>query len=400
MPLPRLLIDWPLTPYTGWGSYGIQLVQALLAARVAWPVLTYKADRSPHCDPHWLLRLDGLENFSASIIERLKAQPNEVLSTNCQLALGPLGNLVPALRCLAEHQVGVTFYERTTIDEKYLEALAPYKLVITGSKWNQRILTESGFSRAVLVHQGVDSSRFHPIPVPRLLDRPFVIFAGGKLEARKGQDIVLAAFRQFLKLCPEALLITSWGNLGNVALDTVQLSPHVEGAPTNGDSISLFNWLQQNGIPVGNILLAPIMANAQLANLIKQADVAVFTSRCEGGTNLMAMESLACGVPTVLSANTGHLDLLEMGMEHALPVGASGVGHVPAEITADYGGDKGKLWGETQPEELVEKWLKIKAEKDQWRQRGQRGAQAMAAMGWDRSMKELIGVLQERQLLG
>ena len=24
------LIDWPLTPYTGWGNYGIQLAQALL----------------------------------------------------------------------------------------------------------------------------------------------------------------------------------------------------------------------------------------------------------------------------------------------------------------------------------------------------------------------------------
>ena len=24
------LIDWPLTPYTGWGGYGIQLAQALL----------------------------------------------------------------------------------------------------------------------------------------------------------------------------------------------------------------------------------------------------------------------------------------------------------------------------------------------------------------------------------
>ena len=24
------LIDWPLTPHTGWGNYGIQLAQALL----------------------------------------------------------------------------------------------------------------------------------------------------------------------------------------------------------------------------------------------------------------------------------------------------------------------------------------------------------------------------------
>ena len=47
--------------------------------------------------------------------------------------------------------------------------------------------------------------------------------------------------------------------------------------------------------------------------LLKQADLAVFPNRCEGGTNLVAMEAIACGVPTVLSANSGHLDLLRPG---------------------------------------------------------------------------------------
>ena len=32
----QALIDWPLTPYTGWGGYGIQLAQALLEQRQYW----------------------------------------------------------------------------------------------------------------------------------------------------------------------------------------------------------------------------------------------------------------------------------------------------------------------------------------------------------------------------
>ena len=33
------LIDWPLTPYTGWGSYGIQLAQGPAGAGPLCPAL-------------------------------------------------------------------------------------------------------------------------------------------------------------------------------------------------------------------------------------------------------------------------------------------------------------------------------------------------------------------------
>ena len=39
---------------------------------------------------------------------------------------------------------------------------------------------------------------FNPEPVPRFLKRSLVIFSGGKLENRKGQDIVIAAFPSFV----------------------------------------------------------------------------------------------------------------------------------------------------------------------------------------------------------
>jgi hypothetical protein len=141
------------------------------------------------------------------------------------------------------------------------------------------------------------------------------------------------------------------------------------------------------------------MANMQLPSLIKQADVAVFTSRCEGGTNLMAMETLACGIPTLLSANTGHLDLLNMNLEHAIGLGQTRVGNELEQGSAGYGGDEGDLWGETDPDLLVEHWLAMMTEKDAWVERGQRGAQKMASMSWSNSMEKLIAVLQTKGML-
>jgi hypothetical protein len=41
-----------------------------------------------------------------------------------------------------------------------------------------------------------------------------------------------------------------------------------------------------------------------MAGLLRDVDLAVFPNRCEGGTNLVAMECLAAGVPTVLGLSS------------------------------------------------------------------------------------------------
>ena len=81
----------------------------------------------------------------------------------------------------------------------------------------------------------------------------------------------------------------------------------------------------------------------------------------------MAMETLACGVPTLISANTGHLDLLAMEFGHALPMGQAGLGRVTSEVLKAYGGDPLGLWGETDPDELLQWWLRIAADREKWR---------------------------------
>ena len=398
----RVIIQWPLTPYTGWGSYGIQLVQALIQRGGVLPLLACANDHTPHCDPHWLAALDYLEKASTSLRRSLQSHQGQpgALPTQAQVAFSPLGNSVPEPLCEVPHPVGVTFFECTRFDPADLQRMAHYRLLITGSHWNQRFLRQLGFAQAELIHQGVDGSRFNPTPVPRLLEhRPLVIFSGGKLEARKGQDLVIAAFRRLLQHHPDALLIAAWTNIGDIALDSIARSPHVEGAPSRGLADAMAEWLGQNGVPLANVLVLAPMVNSRLPNVIKQADVAVFPSRCEGGTNLMAMETLACGVPTQISANTGHLDLVERGMAHCLPVGQGGLGQVPTTITHGYGGDPEGVWGETDPEELLEGWLQIAAERQRWRQLGQREAQGMQAMSWAHSMRQLIQLLEQRGCL-
>ncbi|MBM5784437.1 MAG: glycosyltransferase family 4 protein [Cyanobacteria bacterium K_DeepCast_35m_m1_288] len=398
----RAIIQWPLTPYTGWGSYGIQLVQALLQRGDVLPLLACANDHTPHCDPHWLAALEYLERASTSLRHALEQHRGQAgpLPTQAKLAFMPLGNGVPQSMCQVEHPIGVTFFECSSFDQADLKRMASYELLITGSHWNQALLRQLGFGQAELVHQGVDLSRFNPASVPRLLDhRTIVIFSGGKLEARKGQDLVVAAFRELLKYHPDALLIVAWSNIGDIALETIASSPHVEGAPSRGLAAAIAPWLQANGIPLPNVLVLAPLVNSRLPNLIKQADVAVFPSRCEGGTNLMAMETLACGVPTQLSANSGHLDLLAMGMDHCLSVGAAGLGQVPPLLTQGYGGDPRGLWGETDPAELLEGWLRIAAERTYWRALGQRAAVAMQTMGWNRSMERLLALISERGFL-
>ncbi|MEB3234848.1 MAG: glycosyltransferase family 4 protein [Cyanobacteriota bacterium] len=393
------IIDWPLTPYTGWGGYGIQLAQALMERGQPKPLLAAPNDRTPHCDLHWLAALDHLEACSQPLRDKLaaaEAAGHWPVQTDAAVCFSPLGNGAPAPRFKAERQVGITFFECSRFAPHDLKQLQALDLIVTGSRWNQALLTNLGLGQAQLVHQGVDTALFNPVAVPRLIQRSLVIFSGGKLEARKGQDVVIAAFRQLLRSHPDALLIAAWGNVGDVALNTIALSPHVQGAPAQGRAAGIAPWLEANGVPLGSVLLVPCIHSRQLPNLIKQADVAVFVSRCEGGTNLMAMETLACGVPTVLSANTGHLDLLELGLAHAWPVGQRGLGAVAPPLVAPYGGDPLGLWGETEPQELLDCWLRLAADKQRWRAQASHDAVAMERMSWRVSMARLMQLLQQQ----
>jgi glycosyltransferase involved in cell wall biosynthesis len=119
-----------------------------------------------------------------------------------------------------------------------------------------------------------------------------------------------------------------------------------------------------------------------MGRLVREAHVAVFPNRCEGGTNLVAMECMASGVPTVLSANTGHLDLVEAG--GCVVLERQG----PARATAQFAGTEG--WGESDVEEVLEAMEWAYANRADAAAVGAAGAVALADLTWERQIDRLL----------
>jgi hypothetical protein len=94
-----------------------------------------------------------------------------------------------------------------------------------------------------------------------------------------------------------------------------------------------------------------------------------------------------------VSSNSGHGDLLELGMGHCLEVGSHTNAAVDPALVAPYGGDPMGVWGETDPEELVDWWRRLAMEKNEWLALGRREAAAMEAMSWRRSMAALLDLV-------
>ena len=83
-------------------------------------------------------------------------------------------------------------------------------------------------------------------------------------------------------------------------------------------STSVANWISENGIDSGQFIDLGAVPNRLMPEVLREVDVAVFPNRCEGGTNLVAMEALSSGLTCIISKNTGHMDLI--GPDNCLPL--------------------------------------------------------------------------------
>jgi len=116
------------------------------------------------------------------------------------------------------------------------------------------------------------------------------------------------------------------------------------------------------------------MTREQIAPVLADCAAAVFPNRCEGATNLVAMEAMACGVPVVLSANTGHRDIIRDDACLALTRQDA----VPDATGARIG------WGESSVEELVEHLETIYTDREA---AGRRSCNAMRFILGERTWK-------------
>ena len=171
--------------------------------------------------------------------------------------------------------------------------LAKFDWVFAGSDWCTAKVRAFTPNTSTLI-QGVDTELFH-VMGPH--DRPgFRVFSGGKYEFRKGQDIVLAAMRDFMRMHLDVVLITAWHNFWPD--DSMNASTLI-------DASNPYQF-----IPKNRLVNMPMVPNERMKEIYGQTDVGLFPNRAEGGTNCVMMEYMACGKPVIATDATGHADVL------------------------------------------------------------------------------------------
>jgi tetratricopeptide (TPR) repeat protein/glycosyltransferase involved in cell wall biosynthesis len=378
-------IDWELRSDTGWGIYGTNLAIGLLQPGRPSPEL-FAIDLTglTPISRHALdATIDRARQRVAAAVAQTVAFPGLMLrALGNNLAHGPLWDRVRAPR-----NAGVVFLEDTEIDEEGRQRGDALDLIIAGSTWNAEVLRAAGIDHVTTVLQGIDPAVFHPAPRSGLLADRFIVFSGGKLEYRKGQDLVIAAFRRFRERHPEALLMAAWHNNWPQLIADLDLAGHVHGVPAHMNGrLDLESWVRANGIPGEAFVDIGHQPNVLMAQYIREASIAIFPNRCEGGTNLVAMECMASGIPTVVSANTGHLDLIATGgcasLSHQLPVTAP---------TRFFRGVDG--WGESDVDEMVAAMEQAWTDRAGAQDVARRGAYAMSTMTWQHQVPKLLDAL-------
>ncbi len=375
--------------------FGTNLTLQLLKTQRWHPILLRPPLAGTQFNPIQQTRLDPLLQAQRDIDQALAEHPQRTLKFPCPVfkALGNHFVTIPQLmRIQGRHNIGLIFFEDTALTLQDIEVAQTYDLIIAGSTWNAEVLRSHGIQNVEAVCQGIDPTLFHPALRSGVLGDRFVIFSGGKLEYRKGQDIVIEAFRRFHQRHPDALLMTAWHNIWPQTMHGIKQSGYVQGTPQVDASgkLQITEWLRASDIPAASVLDVGAIANPLVGQVVREADVALFPNRCEGGTNLAAMECLACGVPTLLSANTGHRDLIRDGMGYALNA------QQPINAVA---GSSTHGWGESSVDEILEQLEWLYTHRNQAQEKALVDAEKMQDWTWEKQVGRLLAVLGDRQLL-
>jgi glycosyltransferase involved in cell wall biosynthesis len=387
-----VIIQWSMSSFFGWGIYGLNLALHWAGDPAIEPVCVAPIDPGQiTIDP---LRERTILPFlirSLQFQAQISKHTNGSATADAPLLLA-LGNGFcgsPAIHNVVlagAPTIGVIFFE-DALDAEAIRRGKQLSSIIAGSTWNERVLRAYGFENVQTILQGIDPTHFHPGPKLGVMRDRFLIFSGGKAEMRKGQDIVLAAFKIFAQRHKEATLVTAWHSpWPHLARSLDQTGLAAPVAFDREGKVDVGAWAVANGIAPDQIIDLGNVPNVSMPPILREMDAAVFTNRAEGGTNLVAMECMACGIPVILSRNTGHLDLIKddacypLDDQRAVENRWNSVGDVAC-------------WGESQVEEVVERFEQIFADRAAAKERGMRAAAMMQGMTWAdtaRQMKNMV----------
>lgn len=375
----------------GWGICGkyiaremaglteLRLISGQMTAEAVGDELEYKALEG--------LLLTQQEAARLTTINGVTMMPGPLLTC---IGDKRLGSWMPNLR--GTPTAGYTFFEENVLEKAWIEGAArSFDVIATGSSWNTEVLRGYGLKNVQTVIQGIDPRVFFPwpesgAPEREFLKGKFVIFSGGKFELRKGQDIVIRAVKVLQERHADVVLVNAWFNPWPESMKTMLASPYLRPVNLAGPYGEVINrLLAENGLDLRRVVTLGARPNALMARIYRNTDVGFFSNRCEGGTNLVLMEYMACGKPVVAVNSTGHSDVVKQ--EHAVVVKIKG------ENTYNSGGVPVARWPEPDVEDAIEKLEWAYQHREELGALGVKAGAEMAGLTWTKTAREFLKVL-------
>jgi glycosyltransferase involved in cell wall biosynthesis len=383
-----VLLNWPVNNFYGWGIVGLNLLFHWANDPDICPLMGAPISEN---------EMAGVDPLKIAACFEAIVRSNQFQSELCRVQAGARALPFPVVEALGNglfrpdglrgtRTVARCIFEDTNLsglDEK----LAKFDVLLCASHWSAELLSAHCRKPVQIVYEGIDPSLFHPAPRSGVLDKSrFYVFSGGKVEFRKGHDLVLLAFREFSRRHDDAVLVTVWHS------PWPQLSVGFQGklaAPlgqTPEGAIDVKSWVAKNGIDPRKVIEIGQVPNSLMPALLREMDCALAPSRAEACTNLLAKEAMACGVAVILAANTGVKDLIAAG--NCLPL-------TRQQPVRDFPLCGTEGWGESDVEEIVDALERLYGDSALRRSIADTGAQWMVREGrtWSNHARGLKSLL-------
>ncbi len=288
--------------------------------------------------------------------------------------------------------VGFASLTDTVIDAATLERGKRESTLLAASPWQTELLQSAGLTNVQQFATGLDSRRFHPGARRNVFAGRFVIYSAGRLDYRKGQDLVINAVRAFRQRHPDALLVCAWQHPWPEQLSTFPgTTPSLGLPPFVGGQLQIAPWLSQFGIPADSVVDVGLVSNGLLPDIVREAHVGLFPNRAEATPSTAMLECMASGVPCIVSHNTAHKELAQPAFAYPL-TSLSPVNAADAGVRGTDG------WGSADVDEIVDALELAYSDTADARRRGVAAARHVAPLGWHKRAPVFAELMQQLAL--
>lgn len=203
-----------------------------------------------------------------------------------------------------KYKVGFTMLEADGLPSEWVKQCNQMDEVWVPSSFNKDSFAKAGVKVPIYVMPlGVDVDHFNPEINPRRLSAKFSFLSVFEWSERKGQELLIRAFKEEFTYLDDAVLIMKVFNpdiRNNIELELANL-----GVRADDENII--------------ILLGADVPYYQLGSLYRGADCFVLPTRGEGW-GMPIMEAMACGIPVIATNWSAQCDFLNDGNAYLLNV--------------------------------------------------------------------------------